>query len=222
MGSGGRADGRGAQGSVQARRPLGSRNWGPRGKAGSRETGAGALLPACLKLGNFSPSLGRRSSRGEGAEGSRGGRRRARECRAEAEAGAGTRVGRRPGSGPQPAVRRARPGRCPLPPLGAAWLPPPPHLLPASASCPDITPSPRRAGLRALPATAAAASASRATAAARGPNRGSDSPRPGRRHGGHSIALLRTSSPNWGHFSGGGRRFFTRLPCIPLGQTSQP
>ena len=93
------ADGRGVLGSVQARQRLALPKLGAERKSCDRGTGPGALLPASPKLGNFSPSLGRRSSRGEGAEGSCGGRRRAGECREEAEARAGTRVGRSQGQG---------------------------------------------------------------------------------------------------------------------------
>lgn len=113
---------------------------GPEEKLGAGERGWGRRAPPALsEVGKVFPKFGAAVFRGR-----RGGGELGKRCRAEARAGSRTRVGRRPGSGPQPAVRRARPGRCPLPPLGAAWLPPPPHLLPASASCPDITPSPRR------------------------------------------------------------------------------
>lgn len=41
-------------------------------KLGAGGTKAGALLPSCLKLGKFPPSLGRQSFGGDGAEGSWG------------------------------------------------------------------------------------------------------------------------------------------------------
>lgn len=185
-------------------------------KLGAGGTKAGALLPPCLKLGKFSPSLGRqfRGRRGRGELGKR--------CRVEAGAGSGTRVGRRPGSGPQPAVRRARPGRCPLPPLGAAWLPPPPHLLPASASCPDITPSPRQGPAFALCPPPQPLSPLPAPRRGGRPKRRPDSPRPGRRLDGHRAPVLLITSPNWGNFSRGGSRFLLGSFSPHLGKLFGP
>lgn len=57
-GSGGQAGEQGSPGLDSGPAAAWLPKWGARGKARRRRSGAGAPLPACLKLGNFSPSLG--------------------------------------------------------------------------------------------------------------------------------------------------------------------